>query len=432
MKKNLLSFEEARTYVHSLQLKNINEWYNYRINRAENLPYSPDKTYKDKWISWSDWLGNGTISVKEKGKQFLSYIDAKEYMKQFGFQSEVEFFKWCKDGNRPDFIPTHPHKFYHNELNKTGELFSISEFLGYDKLNVSFPERVIESFLVHNNINYKCQYKFKDCKLKRELPFDFAILDNVNNILGCIEYHGRQHNESVNVLGGHTGFKNIKKSDDIKKVFCENNNLPLLIIQNETLNKTKICKQVSQFLLKFDMFYNSNLDFDFNMIDKTYMSFLELRTYIHTLHFKNREEYYKWWRANKPNNIPAKAYHYYTKTGEWTNWKDFLGNDFVSYEDAQKWGKEQGLKNSTEWRNYKNRPSDIPSEPEYVYKEQWNGWTAFLGGKFVSYEEARKWAKENGIRGKNDWFNRIKPSNIPSNPQHTYKEQWNGWFSFYN
>lgn len=37
-------------------------------------------------------------------------------------------------------------------------------------------ERVIEQWLSDNNIQYKCQYKFNDCKGKsRRLPFDFAV-----------------------------------------------------------------------------------------------------------------------------------------------------------------------------------------------------------------------------------------------------------------
>jgi hypothetical protein len=35
------------------------------------------------------------------------------------------------------------------------------------------------------------EYKFKDCKHKRPLPFDFAVFDDYNKIIGLIEFQCR-------------------------------------------------------------------------------------------------------------------------------------------------------------------------------------------------------------------------------------------------
>jgi superfamily II DNA or RNA helicase len=52
-------FEDTRNFVHSLGLKSQTEWDNYRNSdaRPSNIPSNPSRTYKDKWISYSDWLG---------------------------------------------------------------------------------------------------------------------------------------------------------------------------------------------------------------------------------------------------------------------------------------------------------------------------------------------------------------------------------------
>lgn len=60
---------------------------------------------------------------------------------------------------------------------------------GCPKCKCSKGESRIIKYLEHNDIKYFDQYKFKECKNKNELPFDFYLPKH--NI--CIEYDGRQH-----------------------------------------------------------------------------------------------------------------------------------------------------------------------------------------------------------------------------------------------
>lgn len=55
-----MSFEDARNIVRTLGLKTNKEWRSWRLNRSIDyirIPGSPEYTYKDKWVSWEDWLG---------------------------------------------------------------------------------------------------------------------------------------------------------------------------------------------------------------------------------------------------------------------------------------------------------------------------------------------------------------------------------------
>ena len=55
-----LSFSEARSFVHKLNLKNQREWKDYvKSNlRPNNIPSNPNRIYKDKgWKGLADWLG---------------------------------------------------------------------------------------------------------------------------------------------------------------------------------------------------------------------------------------------------------------------------------------------------------------------------------------------------------------------------------------
>lgn len=92
-------------------------------------------------------------------------------------------------------------------------------------------EYVISNFLSKNNINFIPQYKFNDCKYKKKLPFDFGILNEVNELLFLIEFDGEGHFEPFRFSKNKD--KNLKKlfdtqrNDKIKNEYCRDNNIPL-------------------------------------------------------------------------------------------------------------------------------------------------------------------------------------------------------------
>jgi hypothetical protein len=56
----------------------------------------------------------------------------------------------------------------------------------------------------------------------------------------CIEFNGRQHYEPVKYWGGMENFKKQQKRDYIKKEYCENKNITLIIINDVKEIKTKL------------------------------------------------------------------------------------------------------------------------------------------------------------------------------------------------
>jgi len=88
--------------------------------------------------------------------------------------------------------------------------------------------KAVRKFLDEYKIDYKKEYKFKDCKNKRRLPFDFYLPDY--NI--CIEFDGRQHYEIVKDMGGEKEYIQRVINDNIKNQYCKNNNIPLIRIRD--------------------------------------------------------------------------------------------------------------------------------------------------------------------------------------------------------
>jgi len=98
------------------------------------------------------------------------------------------------------------------------------------KRKSSRAESIIEEWLSNNHINHKRNYKFDDLKSHKnwKLPFDFALLDENNNLLSLIEYQGEQH--SVSRKNDMFGYEQRTYTDKAKKQYCEDNNIPLFEI----------------------------------------------------------------------------------------------------------------------------------------------------------------------------------------------------------
>ena len=88
-------------------------------------------------------------------------------------------------------------------------------------------EKYIENQLKINNISYKPQKRFDDCKNKIHLPFDFYLIDY--NI--CIEFDGILHYQVRNNLGGFNRLITQKENDKIKTDYCHNKNIKLFRIK---------------------------------------------------------------------------------------------------------------------------------------------------------------------------------------------------------
>jgi len=100
---------------------------------------------------------------------------------------------------------------------------------GCPKCNQSQGERMVEKFLLENNINFITQKKFDDLKYKTHLAFDF-YLPKFNT---CIEFNGIQHYFPVESFGGQDVFEITKLRDSLKIEYCKKNNIKLIIIKQD-------------------------------------------------------------------------------------------------------------------------------------------------------------------------------------------------------
>ena len=115
---------------------------------------------------------------------------------------------------------------------------------------------------------------------------------------------------------------------------------------------------------------------------------------------------------------------------------------YLSFEAARAIVRKLKLKSEKEWREWSKagqRPSNIPSHPDQVYRDDgWISWPDWLGyegqarGKMLSFPAARAIVRKLKLKGAKEWREWCKagkrPSNIPASPHNTYHGV--GWVSW--
>jgi hypothetical protein len=302
-KKEYRSFNEARKFVRSLELKSNREWYEYCKSgkKPVNIPSSPKYNYKNDFKGSRDWLGTNTIAPQDK--VFRPYKEARDFVHKLNLKTQKEWQKYAKSTKRPGDIPGTPEASYKN-LGWEG----YGGWLGTGR--TSNQDRLF-------------------------LPYNQA-----KKVVQKVIWNG-------NSLGSGTDFGNWSKSGNRPK------NIPSA--PDRTYKKEKTWQSWGDFLgTKRVAFQN-----------KQYLSFEDARKFVHKLNLKSRkywEDYCK--SGNKPDEISSSPHVTYKK--EWKGVGDWLGTgtidnstrskNFLSAKEAKpmykKLFKEYGIKNGSDWPKF--------------------------------------------------------------------------------
>ena len=145
-KRFFMNFEDARKFVHSLNLKSAKEWQENYLksgNKPDNIPASPQYSYKRKgWISWGDFLGTRNKSNILKTKQFLPFNHARKFVHSLKIDSQKKWNDYCYSDQKPENIPSNPQQVYKNK-----GWVNFGDWLGTGRLG---PKELSNSFLPFN------------------------------------------------------------------------------------------------------------------------------------------------------------------------------------------------------------------------------------------------------------------------------------------
>lgn len=485
-KREYRTFEDARAFAQSLNLKSGTEWSMYCQGKISSLPPKPDdipsnpqNTYKEKgWRGMGDWLG--TNRVAPQFITYLTYDEARQFVRRLGLKGSSEWRDYCKGllknkGNKPDNIPAAPNAFY-----KDKDWLGYGDWLGTDVIATHLRQyrpfnearKFARSLKLKSGTEWKKYCKGELGKLPSK-PDDVPASPNRTyakngwkgmgdwlgtGIIATISRKYRPFNKA------RTFVHQLKLKNSVEwRLYCcgEMTHLPS---KPEDIPANPQRTYAAKGWIGFRDWLGTK---PVPKRKKIYRPFKDARGYVHTLKLKNVIEWRKYYKGElpekgqKPDNIPAAPNVIYKNSG-WKGFSDWLGTEnvvfakkkFRTFRKARDFVQSLGLKNVKEWRLYSRgelkghsaRPDDIPAAPEKIYmNDGWCGYGDWLGTNFTAcskrkyreFEEARKFARELKLSSAKEWVKYCKnelpskekkPDDIPANPQKTYKD--NGWNGF--
>ena len=239
-KKLTISYEEIYDFINSIGYFLHTSKDDY-VDTKGKIEVSCDKGHK--YFTRANTLRSGKrckkCTDKEKGiKNRIPYEKMFKYVKQDNYKLLT---------SKEEYNGSHSYCIFQCDRGHNPYRSTMSEFLQGSRCPTckeSKGEKKIREKLNEFNINFFQQHKFKDCRFKQVLSFDFYLPEH--NL--CIEYDGVQHFEIIDIFDGLDGFIKTKIRDTIKNEYCKNNGIDILRIpyfkfneiENILLNKLKL------------------------------------------------------------------------------------------------------------------------------------------------------------------------------------------------
>ena len=347
-RRKFLPYEEARTFVCSLNLKTELEWRFYckgeltgKGKRSKDIPSNPSKAYAKKgWKSWGHWLGTNSTPHCRK---FLSYKEARTLTCSLGLKSKVEWRSYrkselTKKRSHLKRIPANPEATYAGKGWK-----SWGEWLGKGttrhNCKVFRPFKNARKFIHSLKLTSELEWRFY---CKGELTAKGTRPDDIPS-----------NPDITYAKKGWLGYGNWLGTGRIS-------------------NKRRV-----------------------------HCPFEEARKFVRSLHLKSASEWRRYTKGQMPkkgalpSDIPADPRRIYLDMG-WKGYGDWIGTGtiaprlrkFRSFEDARTFVHSLNLITQDEWRKFcvglmpekGTLPSDIPSSPFTIYaKSGWVNTADWLG-----------------------------------------------------
>ena len=180
-RKQMKSFEECRTFVHSTGVKTEPEWQKWcnTHKKPSDIPFSPERMYKKEWTTMGDWFGTGRVA--DKYKKWKSFEDAKKIVNTLGFKNREEYKIAFNSKKLPNDIPSTPERTYKNK-----GWISWGDFVGTGKVAntlisknyLSFVDAKKESRKLAKKYNLKTFDDWKKAVHEGKIPKNLPLKPN--------------------------------------------------------------------------------------------------------------------------------------------------------------------------------------------------------------------------------------------------------------
>jgi superfamily II DNA or RNA helicase len=416
MKKTWRSFEEARTFVHTLGFKHNRQWYDYSKSgqRLADIPAQPYKIYTVEWKDWYDWLGV---------QRWLPFEEARAFVRGLGLTGRAQWRPYCQSGNKPSTIPAEPAQIY------AAEWQGMNDWLGiqYTQKKTWLP---FEQARAHvRGLGLATYQQWKDYSKSGQRLTDIpaspartyaAEWQGWHDWLGVQRWLPFEEARArVRGLGLTT--------QPQWQIYCSSGK------RSADIPADPVRVYAAEWQGWDDWFGRTE-----KTLRQKWRHFLAARTFIRELGFTSKVQ----WRAycksgSKPNDIPSLPSVVYA--AKWQGWHDWLGIQcWRPFEEARAYARGIGFTSKVQWEVHAQSgemPLDIPPFPETVYDEftEYRDWLGIRkpGSGWRPFEEARLYVQALGLTTFSQWKDYSKsgqrPADIPADPACAYASEWQSW-----
>ena len=269
---NFYNFEDAKSFVRNLNLKDLKEWQYYAKSKRPNyIPSAPQNTYQREWKGYGDWLGSGSVSIN-KIYQNLTYEEAKKIIFKFKIKNYTEHRRIWKKKLKKLNIPAYPDSVFRDK-----GWISWSDYLGVK--------------IIPGRVNWRT---FEDAKLYlRKLKFKSRI----------------EYRDYIR--------KNKFEKDKIRLPF-----------KAPGIYKDKWVSWKDFIGPSYDAYSLSKYNKGKHL--KKSISYVNAKKILRKLKIKNQNQFYRLWKNKNlsKQGIPKKIDYFYKRTKESHSWEDLLGKQF--------------------------------------------------------------------------------------------------------
>lgn len=107
----LLPFEEARAWVHQLNLPSQRAYFEWSksAGRPPDIPSNPRQAYGQEWTNWKDWLGLRLATLRP-------FAAARDFARSQHLRTRREWVEFAQHPEFPRDVPVFPEKYYGKDV----------------------------------------------------------------------------------------------------------------------------------------------------------------------------------------------------------------------------------------------------------------------------------------------------------------------------
>jgi hypothetical protein len=165
-----------------------------------------------------------------------------------------------------------------------------------------------------------------------------------------------------------------------------------------------------------------------------YPTYTQAQHALQKLNIPGVDEYFKRYREDP--RLPSHPKTFYKE--DWQDWNHYLGKPpkiahYPTYTQAQYATQKLKVQSITEYHKRYREDPRLLSQPQTVYKEDWQDWPLYLEkppkiARYQTYTQAQHAAQKLKIQSSHEYKKHYQEApRLPSHPQVFYKEDWQDW-----